>query len=242
VARKRAGWGGKRGGKETFSRNPGKRGGSGKRRGIPSPPESSSPWPWMVTWVLPHGKPSSSRSWSGMVRTDRFARHRKGLQGQGGRQTASQALEPRPCICQAYLGINFCLTNHGSPDLPGTLVYVRERILSRNSTRLDTLRRVQSCLVEFSGRQRVLVYSGDSLIRKTGWVDVAVANSCHAERTVVELSLKPGSGRGARLDLSEPYRYNPTPPNTPSRKGMPPSREPNRSTGPLRPPETPGKP
>lgn len=82
--------------------------------------------------------------------------------------------------CTSEERVNFCLVGKDGSPVKDSLRYVRER-KSGSGMLYDTLMTGWgNCFSESTGRQRIAVYSGDSLVYRSEWVNIDSDDGCHA--------------------------------------------------------------
>jgi hypothetical protein len=96
----------------------------------------------------------------------------------------------KDCACSGVAQASFCVTANGSRFLPDSLIYIREEETNQNKFDTLNLERSHNCFLGYSGKFRVQVKSGDSLVYRSDWVQVDATGCCHiAETKIVDLPL-----------------------------------------------------
>jgi hypothetical protein len=93
------------------------------------------------------------------------------------------------CGCTLEAIGNFCLKVNGSSTLPESFAFIREK--ESNPPVFDTLRtQLSNCFAGVPGKQRVLVYSADSLVYQSDWINVDATGCCSVpEAKTVDMPL-----------------------------------------------------
>jgi hypothetical protein len=93
-------------------------------------------------------------------------------------------VEEDGCACTTEYRINVCVTVNGTPSLPDSLAFLREREDgSRDS--LDAFM-PSNCFGELPGAQRILVLSDSSAVDSSAWFTQATVDCCHGEAKTVD--------------------------------------------------------